>query len=171
MTKFAGLVAAAMGLLLLPAAQKPDAARIGACVQRCYAQPGDPELQRQELVSLEREAAKAIELKNATFFRRVYGDDFVGTLSHGQQVDRAGWIAAVESPDVKYDSFHTSDIKVQIFQDTAVATCLWSARSVLRGQRTSIQMRVIHVYLNTASGWRVVSGQTTNLPPDVQQPL
>jgi len=171
MIRFAGFVAAAMGLLLLPAAQRPDADRIGACVQRCYTQPGDPEMQRQELVSLEREAAKAIELKNGTFFRRVYGDDFVGTLSHGQQVNRTAWIAAVESPDVKYDSFNTSDIKVQIFQDTAVATCLWSARSVLRGQRMSIQMRVIHVYLNTTSGWRVVSGQTTNLPPDVQQPL
>lgn len=171
MTRFAGFIAAALGLFLFPAWQRPDSDRIGACVQRCYAQPGDPELQRQELVSLEREAARAIELKNATFFRRVYGDDFVGTLSHGQQVNRAGWIAAVESPEVKYDSFNTSDIKVQIYQDTAVATCLWSARSVLRGQRMSLQMRVIHVYLNTGSGWRVVSAQTTNLPPDVQQPL
>jgi len=171
MSRFSGFLAAALGFLLFPAWQKPDAERIGACVQRCYTQPGDPELQRQELVSLEREAAKAIELKNATFFRRVYGDDFAGTLSHGQQVNRAGWIAAVESPEVKYDSFNTSDIKVQIFQDTAVATCLWSARGVLRGQRVSLQMRVTHVYLNTPSGWRVVSAQTTNLPPDVQQPL
>lgn len=170
MTRFAGFVAA-MGLLLLPVAQKQDPERIAACVQRCYSQPGDPELQRQELMSLEKEAAKAIELKNATFFRRVYGDDFVGTLSHGQQVNRAGWIAAVESPEVKYDSFNASDVKIQIFQDIAVATCLWSARSVVKGQRMSNQMRAIHVYLNTASGWRVVSGQTTNLPPDVQQPL
>ena len=171
MTRFAGFVAVAMGLLLFPAAQKQDPERITACVQRCYTQPGDPELQRQELMSLEKEAAKAIELKNATFFRRVYGDDFVGTLSHGQQVNRAGWIAAVESPEVKYDSFNASDVKIQIFQDTAVATCLWSARSLVKGQRISNQMRAIHVYLNTASGWRVVSGQTTNLPPDVQQPL
>ena len=27
------------------------------------------------------------------------------------------------------------------------------------------------VYVNTADGWRVVSGQNTNLPPDVPQPL
>jgi hypothetical protein len=27
------------------------------------------------------------------------------------------------------------------------------------------------VYLNTPRGWHVVAGQTTNLPPDVQQPL
>ena len=171
MTRFAGIVAATIGVLFFPAWQKPEVDR-AACIQRCYVEPtGDAEMQRQELVSLEKETAKAIELKNGTFFRRVYGDDFVGTLSHGQQVNRVGWIAAVESSEVKYESFNTSDIKIQIYQDTAVATCLWSARSVVKGQRISNQMRVIHVFVNTASGWRVVSGQTTNMPPDVQQPL
>jgi hypothetical protein len=29
----------------------------------------------------------------------------------------------------------------------------------------------MHIYVNTPSGWRVVSGQMTNLPPDVQQVL
>jgi hypothetical protein len=29
-------------------------------------------------------------------------------------------------------------------------------------------MRVLHVYLNTGSGWHVVSAQTTSLPPDVE---
>ncbi|HYL83087.1 MAG TPA: nuclear transport factor 2 family protein [Candidatus Angelobacter sp.] len=168
MSRFAA-IAAVVGLLLAPAGQK-EADR-AACVQRCYAPLTDPEMQRQELVSLEKEAAHAIELKNGTFFRRVYGDDFVGTLSHGQQVNKAQWAALIESADVKYESFNTSDIKVQIYQDIAVSTCLWSARSVVKGQRVSNQMRVIHVYLNTPYGWRVVSGQTTSLPPDVQQVL
>ena len=167
--KFAGLVAAAIGLLLAPAWQRQDAER-DACIQRCIAPP-DPELRRQEIVSLEREAAHAIELKNGTFFRRVYSDDFVGTLSHGQQVNKAQWTALIESTAVKYDSFNTSDIKVQFYQETAVATCLWSARSMVNGQRVYNQMRTIHFYVNTMSGWRVVSSQTTNLPPDVQQPL
>jgi hypothetical protein len=171
MSKYVAFVASSLGLLLTPALQRPDIDRT-ACIQRCYAQTStDPDMQRQELVSLEREAARAIELKNGTYFRHVYGDDFVGTLSHGQQVNRAEWVALVESPTVKYESFNTSDIKVQIYQDTAVATCLWSARSIVRGQHLSNQMRVIHVYVNTAEGWRAVSGQTTNLPPDVQQPL
>jgi len=170
-TKIAGLAALALGLVLAQTWQRQEADRT-MCVQRCYAQwPPDPELQRQELVSLEKEAAHAIALKNGTFFRRVYSDDFVGTLSHGQQVNKRGWISVIESAAVKYDSFDTSDIKVQVYQDSAVATCLWSARTIVKGQRIGNQMRVIHVYLNTSDGWRVVSGQTTNLPPDVQQPL
>jgi hypothetical protein len=143
------------------------------CIHRCVttADPGDPEIQRQEIVSLEREAAHAIQLNNGSFFRRVYGDDFAGTLSHGQTINKSQWITVIESPDLKYESFIATDIKVRIFQDTAVATCLWSSRRIVKGQRISNQLRSIHVYVNTPSGWHVVSGQSTILPPDVQQPL
>jgi ketosteroid isomerase-like protein len=132
---------------------------------------GDPEVQRQEIVSLEREAARAIQLSSGTFFHRVYSDDFSGTLSHGQQINKDQWIAAIESPSIKRESFNVTDIKVRIFQDTAVATCLWSSRSILNGQHVSSQLRALHVYVNTSHGWQVIAGQTTNLPPDVGQVL
>jgi hypothetical protein len=38
-------------------------------------------------------------------------------------------------------------------------------------QRFASQMRVMHVYLNTPRGWRVIAGQVTLLPPGAQQPL
>jgi ketosteroid isomerase-like protein len=128
-------------------------------------------MDRQEIVSLEKEAAHAIQLNDGGFFRRIYSDEFSGTLSHGQQVNKVQWIQAIESPSVKRESFTASDIKVRIFENTAIVTCLWSSRFVVKGQMLSSQLRAIHVYVNTTSGWRVFSGQSTNLPPDVQQPL
>ncbi len=98
-------------------------------------------------------------------------DDFTGALSHGQLINKDQWIATVESHVVQRESFVVSDIKVRIFQETAVATSLWSTRFILKGQHLSTQFRAIHVYVNTPYGWHVVSGQTTNLPPDVQQVL
>jgi Domain of unknown function (DUF4440) len=133
--------------------------------------PPNPEMQRQEIVNIESETARAILLNNGTFFRRVYSDDFVGTLSHGQAVDKAQMVQAVQSADVKYDSFVATDIKVRIYQDIAVATCLWSSRGTYHGQHFSSQMRVTHVYVNGRRGWQVVAGQTTALPPDAHQPL
>jgi Domain of unknown function (DUF4440) len=170
MMKFRFTAALAIGLLLAPSWQAQESWR-DACIQQCVSQPGDPEVQRQEIVSLEKEAARAMQLSNGTFFRRVYSDEFTGTLSHGQQINRNQWIATIESPSVKRESFSVSDLKVRIFQETAVATCLWSSRFILNGQHLSIQLRAIHVYVNTPYGWHVVSGQTTNLPPDVQQVL
>ena len=171
MFKMASL--AVMGLwLALPTAGQGQEAWRYACVQRCYtATESNPELYPQEIINLEREAARAIKLSDSTFFRRVYSDDFVGTLSHGQSVNKAQWIGSIEAHSVEYQSFHPSDIKVRLFQNTAVATCLWSARFIVKGQHISSQLRVIHVYINTPNGWHVVSGQNTNLPPDVSQPL
>jgi uncharacterized protein DUF4440 len=172
MIKFAGIAAVAVGLLLAQGSQQEErVAERNDCIRRCVTQPLDPELRRQELFSLEKEAGRAIELRNGTYFRRVYSEDFTGTLSHGQQVNKAQWIALIQSDAIRYESFNTSDVKVQIYQDMAIATCLWSSRFSSKGQHLSHQMRAIHVYLNGAGGWHVVSGQITNLPPDVGQPL
>jgi len=171
MIKIRCTVALAIALVLGSSWQAQERWR-QACVDRCFtASAVDPELQRQEIVSLEKEAARAIQSNAGAFFRRTYSDDFAGALSHGQPVDKAQWIEAIESPAAKYQSFIASDIKVRIFQDTAVATSLWSSRRIVKGQVISSQMRAIHVYISTPSGWHVVSGQITNLPPDVQQPL
>jgi hypothetical protein len=131
----------------------------------------NPEMQREEIVNLEKEAARAIQTNAGTFFRRVYADDFVGTLSHGQVVDKTSFISAIQNGEVKYDAFIASDVNVRLFRDAAVATSMWSARGVYRDQRFNSQMRTMHVYINTPHGWRVVSGQVTLLPPGAQQPL
>jgi len=131
----------------------------------------NPEMQREEIVNLEKEAARAIQTNAGTFFRRVYADDFAGTLSHGQVVNKTSFINAVQNGEVKYDSFNVSDVSVKLFRDAAVATSLWSARGVYRDERFASQMRTMHVYINTTHGWRVVSGQITLLPPGAQQPL
>jgi Domain of unknown function (DUF4440) len=174
MKRMGGLLAViiGIGLALASDGQVKQETWRQACIERCYTTNlADPEVQRQEIVSLEREGARAIQMSNGTFFRRVYSDDFAGTLSHGQTVNREQWIAIVEAPTVKYQSFIASDIKVRIYQDMAIATCLWSSRSIVKGLNINHQMRAMHVYLNGASGWHVISGQNTNLPPDAGQAL
>jgi hypothetical protein len=133
--------------------------------------PPNPEMQRQEIINLEHEAARAIQTNTGTFFRRVYSDDFSGTMSHGQPVDKTSFINAVQTYEVKYDGFNASDISVRLYKDTAVATCLWTARGTFKEQKFNSQMRVLHVYINTPRGWRVVAGKITLLPPGGQLPL
>lgn len=162
----------AMWLALAPASN-PQSQGQSECIQRCMLTPGlqDPELQRQEIVNLEKEAATAIQHSDGTFFRRVYSEDFSGTLSHGEVVNKTQFLNAVQSPNVKHEAFNASDIKVHIYRDTAVATCLWSSRTIVKGQSVSSQMRVMHVYVNGQSGWRVVAGEASALPPYTQQAL
>jgi hypothetical protein len=129
------------------------------------------EMQRAEIVNLERETARAIMLNNGTFFRRVYGEEFSGTLSQGQTIDKTRLINEVQNSGARYQSFSASDIQVKLFQETAIATCLWSSRGTYQGRQIEMQMRVMHVYINGPRGWHVVSGQNTPLPPYGPHPL
>ncbi len=157
--------------LALSPSWSPQSDYIAECYKRCQMPATDPETERQEIVNLEREGAHAIQLSDGTFFRRVYSDDFTGTLSRGESVNKTGFINAVQSTAIHYQAFNASDIKIHIFRDTAVATCLWSSRAVVNGQNVKSQKRVMHIYVNGGNGWKVVAGQTSPLPPYVQQPL
>lgn len=157
--------------LALSPAWSPQNDYVSRCYERCQLPPTDAETERQEIFNLERETAHAIQLSDGTFFRRVYSDDFAGTLSRGESVNKTGFINAVQSSFIKYETFNASDIKIHIFQDMAVATCLWSSRGVVKGQSVNSQMRVMHIYVNGGNGWKVVAGQTSPLPPYSQQAL
>src|ERR1700724_348814 len=111
--------------------------------------PPNPEMQRQEVINLERETARAIMQNNGTFFRRVYSDDFAGTLSHGETVDKNNLISRVQNRSIKYESFNASDIQVRFFRETAVATCLWTSRVLFKGHHSDTQMLAMHIYVNS----------------------
>jgi ketosteroid isomerase-like protein len=164
------LLAGTLSMAPVLSSQEPQSEQM-SCIQACTKERPNTELMRQEVVALEHETARAIQLNNATFFKRVYSDDFTGVLSGGQPVDKVLLIATVQKPEIQYESFSVSDIKVRLYRDIAVATCLWSVRGVSNGKKTTAQMRAMHVYFYTTSGYRVISSQTTLLPASAQQPL
>jgi ketosteroid isomerase-like protein len=163
------IICLASARLMLP--QRSLQSQSEVCMDACMLERPNAELQRQEVIALEKETARAIQLGDGTFFRRIYSDDFSGVLSHGETVNKSSFIAAVQAPGIQYESFTASDIKVQLYRDVAVATSTWSMRAVLNGQRVSSQMRVMHIYMYSSGGYHVVTMQTTLLPPFPQQPL
>src|SRR6516165_2116409 len=107
----------------------------------------EAEAKQDELQNLERETVRALQWNTGTFFRRVYSDDFVGILETGRVLDKAGYIASIENSGTKYASFVASDIRVRLYQYTAVVTCLWSARGTQGDRGFARQYRVTHVYV------------------------
>lgn len=122
------------------------------------------EIDRQELVNLERETVRALQLNNYTFFKRVYSDDFIATNSIGQTMDKQALVNSVQTSNVKYESFIASDIRVRFYQETAVVNALWTARGFNNGRHFSKQSRIIHVYVNGQHGWHAVAVQETMMP-------
>jgi len=124
----------------------------------------EKEVKQDELVNLEKDTARSLQLNSAMLFRRVYGEDFVGILPTGQVLDKAGWIASVENSGIQYSSFIASDVRVRMFEETAVVTCLWSSHGTKNGHAFSRQSRVTHVYIWGQRGWQVIASQETLLP-------
>ncbi len=151
------ILTAAQNCVDSPYADRPTA-------ERMKLEAADAELQRQELENLQKETARAMQLHNGSFFNRVYSDDFLGTSPSGNILDRTALVASVANSNVKYTSFLATDIRVRIFQNTAVVTCLWSARGTLESASISRQLRVVNVYVRSERGWKVVASQETQLP-------
>jgi hypothetical protein len=124
----------------------------------------EAEVKQEELINLEKETAHALQWNTGTFFRRIYGDDFIGVLETGRVLDKASYIQSIETSTAKYVSFIASDIRVRMYQDTAVVTCLWSARGTQGDRSFSRQYRVTHVYVYGQRGWQAVASQQTLLP-------
>lgn len=133
-------------------------------IQAMQEQAREREILHDELLNLEQETVHALQWNTGTFFRRVYGEDFMGILPSGQIKDKASWIAAVENSGIKYSSFVATDVHVRMFEETAVVTCLWSSRGTMGGRPFSRQSRVTHVYVYGQRGWQVVASQETLLP-------
>jgi ketosteroid isomerase-like protein len=126
--------------------------------------PVDGEMQRVELDMLARDTAQAMQLKNPSFFRRVYDEDFVGTIPNGMAVDKAALINYVQNSSATYATFIATNVRIRIFQDTAIVTSVWSARGTQDGRSFSRQSRVIQIFVYSQRGWQVVASQETLLP-------
>jgi ketosteroid isomerase-like protein len=132
--------------------------------EQLRARAKERDIKQEELVNLEKETARALQGNNAGLFRRIYGDDFVAILPSGQVLDKTAWIATIENSGIKYRSFDASDIRVRLFQETAVVTCLWSSHGTNNGHTFSRQLRVTHVYIYGQRGWQAIASQETLLP-------
>ncbi len=122
------------------------------------------DVQRQELLTLEKENVHASMQHNSTFVRRVYSDDFVGVVASGEMVDRNALAGMVQTSSAVYSTFLVTGIQIRVFEATSVVTCTWTARGTEAGRKFDRQYRVLHVYLNGVGGWKVVASQEMLLP-------
>jgi hypothetical protein len=132
--------------------------------EQLRARAREKDIKQEVIVNLEKETARALQSNNGALFLRIYGDDFVGILPTGQVLDKTEWIARIQDPSIRYSLFVASDIKVRLFEEMAVVTCLWSSHGTQHGHTFSRQLRVTHVYVYGQRGWQAIAGQETLLP-------
>jgi len=131
--------------------------------------PINPEMQRQELINLEKENARAIKLHNVTFFKAAYSDDFHGVSRYGETVGKLAVVREIESLPLEFDSVVSTDHQVRLFRDSAYVLSLRSEVGRADGKRFYNQFRILRLYVNTPRGWKVVSQLETKLVTSERQ--
>jgi len=129
-------------------------------------QPVNPEMQRQELINLEKENARALQLHNTTFFKSAYSEDFTGISRFGETLNKAGIMREVQTMAQEFESVVSTDVQVRVYRETASVLSLRSEVGHVNGKKFYNQYRVLRVYINTSRGWRVVSQLETRLASD-----
>src|SRR5258708_37893925 len=96
-----------IGFALVPPLHPQDARQDQreACMEACMLERPNADLQRQEAIALEKETARAVQLGDATFFRRAYSDDFNRELARGQNDDNGSFIAGVQTAAARHNPF------------------------------------------------------------------
>ncbi|MGA3176299.1 MAG: nuclear transport factor 2 family protein [Candidatus Acidiferrum sp.] len=140
----------------------PARAQCGPAARRQLAAVA--ELRGDELENLVRDTARAVQLKNPSFFNRVYSEDFFGIAPNGIVLDKNAMIAYVGNSPATYTTLIATNVRIRVYEDTAVVTSVWSARGTQDGRSFSRQSRVIQIYVYALRGWQVVSSQETLLP-------
>lgn len=127
------------------------------------------EADRQAISNLEQGFARAMQLNNSTIFNTVFSDDFSGVTWYGEVINKAQQIRLIQASSISYQFVHASDIQVKIFRDVASVFSLRTERGASEGRQFNRQFRVLHVYINTPRGWRVISSQETQLPTQLNR--
>ena len=124
----------------------------------------NPETDRQTLINLEQGITHAIQINNSSVVNSVFSDDFSGVTWYGEVINKAAQIRSIQTSPNVYQFVRISNIQVKIYRDTASVSSLRTERGSAQGRFFNRQFRVLRVYLNTTSGWRVVAQQETQLP-------
>ncbi|MCI0338000.1 MAG: nuclear transport factor 2 family protein [Acidobacteria bacterium] len=117
----------------------------------------------QAVLKLEQEWEDALVKSDVAALERLYADSMIYTHSSGSVDDKAAYIGSIKSGVTKYESMKRDDIKVSVYDDTALVYCHWQVNVTARGAKISTNARYLHVYVKQKGRWQMVAHQATRI--------
>jgi len=117
----------------------------------------------QAVGQLHNESFQAILRADAAVLERVWADDYSLTNPGGNVMEKAGFIGALKSGDLKFETLDLSDTNVRVYGDAAVVTGRATVKAKGDNQDISEQVRYTSVYVKRQGRWQAVAMQTTRI--------
>jgi ketosteroid isomerase-like protein len=112
---------------------------------------------RAELVKLEDQWNRAHLRGDANSLNQLWADELVVTVQQMPLMDKGQALQIVRSGRVKFKRYDTTDVKISVFGDAAIATGELHRRREKQGQDIEDNWRFTKVYVRRGGKWQVVA--------------
>jgi ketosteroid isomerase-like protein len=106
---------------------------------------------------LDNERIQAQIHADAVALDRIYADDFIGVGPSGTVRTKPQVISDFTSGDLKFQSITTEQVKVRIYENTAVETGLSTMLGQDKGKAVPRETRFTRVWVKQEGRWRLVA--------------
>jgi ketosteroid isomerase-like protein len=132
---------------------------VSAAVATAMLAPAQPANDRdvRELEQLEKVWNQAHERGDANALDALWADDLEVAVPRMPVMTKSEALRFARSGQMKFLRYTTSDIRIRVYENTAVVTGRLQRTRVMNGHETSDDWRFTKVYVREAQKWRVVA--------------
>jgi ketosteroid isomerase-like protein len=134
------------------------ALEFGAVSQTVSYSPGS---QQSQLISLERLWNEAQVHRDSQALASMIADKFVDTEWDGEVSDRGKFLTDIADPKFEATSLTMQDVKVNLFQNTAVVTGTYRAKGSYQGKSYDHVGRFSDTWVSADGKWQCVASHTS----------
>jgi len=120
-----------------------------------------PGSQQSQLISLERLWNEAQVHRDSQALASMIADKFVDTEWDGEVSDRGEFLADIADPKFEATSLTMQDVKVNLFQNTAVVTGTYHAKGSYQGKPYDHVGRFTDTWVYADQKWQCVASHTS----------
>jgi uncharacterized protein (TIGR02246 family) len=133
----------------------------GPACNRLEAQARNEKVE-QEVIHVEDERMQAFKSSDAATLNRIFDDDFTFTNVNGEVHTKAELIGDVTSGKLKYTALKHSEIRVRVYDNTAILTGRSASVYIDGGKEGGrTPRRYMNIYIKKNGQWRLVARQET----------
>ena len=112
----------------------------------------------QQVDAVIREMNAALISKDMNKLDRIFADGYIFTTPIGTTLDKAQRLESVRSGARQLSALDFSDLRLQVYRDTVVATSLYT--EVVEPQHLKQEGRITNVFVHLDGRWQMVAGQS-----------
>jgi ketosteroid isomerase-like protein len=129
-----------------------------------FGQSEDFRSRERQLIALEHLWNEAQVNRDSRALAGMIGDKFVNTEWDGEVSERGKFLADIADPEFKVSLLSIQDVKVILYQDTAVVTGVYHTKGTHQGKLFEHAGRFTDTWVLEDAKWECVASHTSLLP-------